>query len=695
MNAVKVKENYQKALELYYESAEKGNAYSQLQLGRIFLLGVGVDRDYQAALEWYQKSSEQGNAEAQAGLGHMLEQGLGVDRDIQKALALYKKSAAQGNALGQAKLAGLYLNGLGVEQNHWQAVAWYQRAAEQGNDEAQAYLGHMYDKGLAVNRDIHKAAELYKKSAEQDNALGQLRLGDFYLNGVAVEQNPRKAFAWFQKSAAQDRDPEIAAQAQQRLGAMYCQGNGVEKDLKKGFEFYERSAKLDNTEAQFCLGAMYEDGVGVERDHKKALEWFQKSASKSKAPSNRAMGDIYRDGLVVEKNIPEAIKWYKKAAEEGDPTAKTELLKLQLEGSAQKKAKTDPVPADKGDPLAMAAAANVQPAAMGIEKNKEKVQEELNKAVENVSIPARGTLRPVPKPKSAKRQIENKIPERTSQTPVPKQNRETKKAHAPRTLLLLFSAIGIIILSLAVILIGFIKKSNETMPSLELGATEIANLPPPDPQLIPPVILQPPGEILKIITADQSSRKKSGKSPAPVIEAVQAAVKIKPIVPLLRAEYKSLDEGEIAKMLAAKNIYDAQRNPEGNFQHRYEIKDAAGLRLIIDRATNLAWTRQQNLVKMSHDKSIQWIASLNNVEYGGSKNWRLPTVEEAASLLKKNADDGKTFLDAIFGKDLKVIWTGDGFSGSESWVVDFQNGMTNHAKNKSRLVTLMVSSNPN
>lgn len=695
MNAVKIKENYQKALELYYESAEKGNAYSQLQLGRMFLLGAGVERDFKAALEWYQKSAEQGNSEAQACLGHMHEQGLGVDRDIQKALELYKKSAAQGNALGQARLAGLYLSGLAVEQNPREAFAWYQRSAEQGNDEAQAYLGHMYEKGLAVNRDIHKAAELYKKSAEQENALGQLRLGDFYLNGLAVEQNPRKAFAWYQKSATQDKDPEIAAQAQQRLGAMYCQGNGVEKDLKKGFEFYERSAKLDNAEAQFCVGAMYEDGMGVARDHKKALEWFQKSARKSKAPSNRAMGDIYRDGLIVEKNIPEAIKWYKKAAEEGDPKAKTELRKLQLEESAQKKSKTDSAPTNKGDARAMAEAANLQPAGMGVEKNKEKVQEELNKAVENVSIPARGKLQSVQEPESAKLQIKIKIPEKASRKSVPKQIRQAKKAHAPRKLLYLFSAIGMIVLSLAVILIGFGKKADKTWESLELKATKITALPQPDPKSIPPMILEPAGEILKRINAQESSLKKNRKSPSPIVEADQAAVKIEPVVSRLRWEYKSLDEGEIAKMLAAKNIFDAERNPGGNFQHQYEIKNVAGLRLIFDRATNLAWTRQQNLVKMNLKKSMEWIASLNNVEYGGSKNWRLPTVEEAAALLKKNTDDEKMFLDTIFGEDVKVIWTGDGFMESESWVVDFQNGMTNHAKNKSRLVTLMVSSNPN
>ena len=145
-------------------------------------------------------------------------------------------------------------------------------------------------------------------------------------------------------------------------------------------------------------------------------------------------------------------------------------------------------------------------------------------------------------------------------------------------------------------------------------------------------------------------------------------------------------------MLAARNMFDAKRNPGGDFQHRYEIVNAAGLRLISDRATGLVWARQGNAVRMNLKKSQEWIESLNRVAYGNSKNWRLPTVEEAAALLKKSAADKKTFLDAVFGDDLTVIWTGDSSTGSESWVIDFQNGMTVQAKNKSRLLTLMVSS---
>jgi len=545
----------------------------------------------------------------------------------------------------------------------------------------------MYEKGQAVNRDIQKAADLYKKSAEQDNALGQLRLGDFYLNGLGVEQRPRKAFAWYQKAAAQDKDPEIASQAQQRLGAMYCQGNGVEKDLKKGFEFYEMAARLDNAEAQFCLGAMYEDGVGVERDHKKALEWFQKSSKKSKAPSDRAMGDIYRDGLIVEKNIPEAIKWYKKAADEGDAYAKTELLKLQLEESAPKKAQAAPAPAGRED--ARAAAAVAQPATTAAEKPRKKVEEKPAKTAEKAELPARGKLQPAPPPKSAKLRTGKKIPEKTVQKNAPEQAGQIEKAHAPKRRLVAFSAIGMIAVSLAAVFIGLGNKSGPILESLELKAAEITALPRPDPGSIPPLALAPAGDFLKRIHANKTSLK---KGPAPIVEAAKPVARTEPAATRLRREYTSLDEEEVANMLAARNIFDAERNPGGSFPHRYEIKNDSGLRLIVDRATNLVWTRQQNPVKMNLKKSMDGIASLNNADYGGIKNWRLPTIEEAAALLKK--DGGKTFLDAIFGKEIDAIWTGDGFSDSESWIVDFKNGQVDHAKNKSRLVIVMVSSEP-
>jgi TPR repeat protein len=586
----------------------------------------------------------------------------------------------------------MYFHGAGVDRDYLAALAWFQKSAEQGSGEAQAWLGHMVEKGLGVEPDIQKALELFRKSAAQDNALGQVRLGDLYLNGLGVDANPRKALACYQKSAEQSRDPESAGLAQLRLGAMYCQGKGVEKDLKKGFEFYLQSAWLGNAEAQLCLGAMYRDGVGVGRDHKKALEWFQKSARKNKVPAASAMGDLYRDGLVVEKNIPEAMRWYKKAAAVGDKYAKTELLRLQQAESAPKESGTDSAPAAKSDLQATADAAPGGPSGRGVEKMEGKPLEPLAKAAEKRIACAPGPLPQARQPRSAKQQIEDKTPEGTSQGPVPEKARRTGKAPIPRTSLYLFSFIGMIALSLMIAFLASRKRTGDALASLELGALEIHALPRPESRSIPPMILEPARDILKRIRAQKSSPALGDQSSPPIAESGHAAVAIEPVVPLLRREYRSLDEGEIAEMLTAKNMFDAKRNSGGGGPHRYEVQNAAGLRLIFDRATNLVWTRQQNLVKMNLEKSIQWIESLNRVEYGGIRHWRLPTVEEAASLLKKNAGNGDGFLDAIFGEDVRVIWTGDSLVKSESWVVDFQNGTIKSAKSKSRLITLMVSS---
>ncbi len=336
---------------------------------------------------------------------------------------------------------------------------------------------------------------------------------------------------------------------------------------------------------------MYEDGVGVERDHKKALEWFQKSSSKSKAPSNRAMGDIYRDGLVVEKNIPEAIKWYKKAAEEGDATAKTELLKLQLEERAPKKSETAAAPAGKKEPRA--AVADTQPMARSVEKTGEKAQARADKNVETEIIPMQGKLRPMPKPKSAKPQVEKKIPEKTVPKPVPKKIKRSKESPCSQDVALFVlrdrdhrcgARRGLDRLQE--------KTGRRPCPAWSWEPRRSPPCPGPTRSRSRPWSWSLPAKFLKRINADRSALKKSG--PAPVVAATPAPVKVEPVAHVLRREYKSLDEEELAKMLAAKNIFDAQRNPQGNFPHRYEIKDAAGLRLIIDRATNLAWTRQQN-----------------------------------------------------------------------------------------------------
>jgi hypothetical protein len=308
----------------------------------------------------------------------------------------------------------------------------------------------------------------------------------------------------------------------------------------------------------------------------------------------------------------------------------------------------------------------------------------------------RGQLQQVQQSIDARPNAEIIIPEGTSPAAAPVQSADQSvpenKAHPSRTLSFILPAIGVIGMALAIIFITTNKKSPSTDKQSLPAAPKIAAAPQPEIEPLPLALLEAISGADWEIKKAKSTRKQNEKKSVKIAEANHAAVKIEPAAAVLRREYMSLNEQEISAMLGARNIFDAQRNPAGNFRHQYEIRNVAGLRLIFDRATGLVWMRQQNLVRMSFEKTKDWIGSLNNVRYGGISSWRLPTVEEAACLLEKNPDNEKIFLAAIFGRDIKSIWTGDSCAESRSWIVDFQNGVIADAKNKNRLPALMVSS---
>ena len=186
----------------------------------------------------------------------------------------------------------------------------------------------------------------------------------------------------------------------------------------------------------------------------------------------------------------------------------------------------------------------------------------------------------------------------------------------------------------------------------------------------------------------EQNEKKSQK----IAATDPAVLTVEPVAAALRREYRSLNEQEISAMLGARNFFDAQRNPGGNFSHQYEIRNVAGLRLIADRATRLVWMRQQHPVKMNLEKITEWIASLNRVAMGASATGACRRSRKRHPFCRMIRLMEKLFLDAILGKDINSIWTGDSFSESRSWIVDFRKGLIDHVKNKNRLPALMVSS---
>jgi hypothetical protein len=68
---------------------------------------------------------------------------------------------------------------------------------------------------------------------------------------------------------------------------------------------------------------------------------------------------------------------------------------------------------------------------------------------------------------------------------------------------------------------------------------------------------------------------------------------------------------------------------------------------------------------------------LNQQEYAGHSDWRLPTLEEAASLLERSESKYFLYIDPLFSPKQKHIWTGDKFKNNKVWAVDFYSGDVN------------------
>ena len=84
--------------ETLLEKAEQGDAEAQFNLGKMYLLGQGVQQDYKEAVRWYCLAAEQGYAEAQNHLGVMHTTGRGVPRNYWKAYKWLSIANTLGNA---------------------------------------------------------------------------------------------------------------------------------------------------------------------------------------------------------------------------------------------------------------------------------------------------------------------------------------------------------------------------------------------------------------------------------------------------------------------------------------------------------------------------------------------------------------------------------------------------------------------
>jgi hypothetical protein len=138
-------------------------------------------KQWREAFSQFEPLARRGDPSAQVNLGNLYMRGLGVEQDYALACQWYEKAAHEGHPTGQAKLGLMHYYGLALNEDHAEAARWFRRAAENGEPGAAMVLAEMYQRGDGVDRNLIEAYVWYSVAADlgkEDGGILRTRLAD-------------------------------------------------------------------------------------------------------------------------------------------------------------------------------------------------------------------------------------------------------------------------------------------------------------------------------------------------------------------------------------------------------------------------------------------------------------------------------------------------------------------------------------
>ena len=159
-------------------------------------------------------------------------------------------------------------------------------------------------------------------------------------------------------------------------------------------------------------------------------------------------------------------------------------------------------------------------------------------------------------------------------------------------------------------------------------------------------------------------------------------------VGLRRKPMEVSNHSQITAMLKEYNFYDRVRNPRGGFKNAL-IENQDGT--VTDQATGLMWQKAGSTGNLDRKGAKKYIQELNKQGFAGYSDWRLPTVEELASILARKKTNG-AHLAPEFDTKHSSCWTADecdtqNYLTLGAWIVNFKHGQIQQGWYKKPSVT--------
>lgn len=136
-----------------------------------------------------------------------------------------------------------------------------------------------------------------------------------------------------------------------------------------------------------------------------------------------------------------------------------------------------------------------------------------------------------------------------------------------------------------------------------------------------------------------------------------------------KSEFFSVDQ--VGELIREGGYFDIKRNPEGSFANY--LVDNGDKQTVTDQATGLMWHRQG--CDIANIKRVRkYVEDLNSQKFGGYSDWRLPTIDEAMSLMEADKNVEGLHLHPCFSRSQPFIFSADQRRPGGYWFVDYKQG---------------------
>ncbi len=132
-----------------------------------------------------------------------------------------------------------------------------------------------------------------------------------------------------------------------------------------------------------------------------------------------------------------------------------------------------------------------------------------------------------------------------------------------------------------------------------------------------------------------------------------------------------LTDKQVEELIKRQGFSDQVLNNESAFINHFV--DSGNEITVIDECTNLMWQRfGQDLCSIRNMKSQ--IEALNEKGFAGFHDWRMPTMEEALSLMEAKVNEKGVYLHPCFSKEQPFVFTSARRKPTGYWFTDYKQG---------------------